>query len=69
MLAKKKGKYLPMSALPLPYQNATRHAVMSLAAFLQKQKLSVHIAHRFLGLQHYYITIVTIAVRIENFVF
>jgi hypothetical protein len=63
------GKYLPMSARPLLYQKITRHAVMFLAAFLQKQKLFVHVAHRFLGLQHHYETMFRIAVRKDNLVF
>jgi hypothetical protein len=58
-----------MSARPLLYQKTTRHAVMSLAAVLQKQKQFVHVSHRFLGLQHHYITISKIAVRKENLVF
>ena len=65
----KMGKYLPMSARSLLYQKSTREAVISFAAFLQEQELFVHVAHRFLGLQHHYKTMFRIAVRKENLVF
>lgn len=53
-----------MSARPFLYQKKNiDDVIMSLASFLQKQKQYGHVAHRFLGLQHYYKTRSRIAVR------